>query len=346
MRMPRRCCRKPLLGIILLLASGCASVDQDAGHGAVAPHAATVGQRPDVRLVLDDDFSASFEEVAEQSAQASALFGNVVAARQPAPGADMTIELRIKSQRRPLSDTENVWHMTTVLLLTVYPSSCARDEYELVADVTDRAGRRLKSYDLRDSDTSWMWLFHGENCGDAATPARVKEAVKGLLAKLFQDIEGDRLTTIANTGGEAGNSVPLIYVTADRARDIVQRAALTAPPFARFTFDENQARSADYTLQVQFESGASEQTLSRTIGAIWTIGLFSACSPTVFKLGAKLLDRSGRQVHAYALSDTYRSRFRNGCFAVDESNDPEDVAELVGRLFAEMSRERDFAVTP
>jgi hypothetical protein len=346
MRMPRSCCRTPLLGIILLLAGGCASVHQDASHGAVAPHAATVGHGPNVRLVLDDDFSAPFEEVAEQSAQASGLFGNVLAARQPARGADMTIELRIKSQRRPLSDTENVWHMTTLLLLTVYPSSCARDEYELVADVTDRAGRRLKSYDLRDPDTSWMWLFHGENCGDAATPARVQEAVKGLLAKLFHDIEGDRLTTIANTGREAGNSVPLIYVTADRARDIVQRAALTAPPFARFTFDENRARSADYTLQVQFESGASEQTMARTIGAIWTIGLFSACSPTVFKLGAKLLDRSGRQVHAYALSHTYRSRFRNGCVAVDESNDPEDVAELVGRLFAEMSRDRAFAVTP
>jgi hypothetical protein len=248
--------------------------------------------------------------------------------------------------RRPLSDTEQVWAITAGFLLTLYPATCARDEYDLQADVYDRAGTRLKSYTLHDSETSWVWMFHGENCGTSPLPARIKEVAGGLLETLYRDVGNDRLPALALAPGAPGaaQAGPRVYVSANRAQDIVQRTALAAEPLANFVFGAADARSADYTLSIELDFGSSEQTLARTIAAIGTIGIVSGCQATAFELKAKIADRGGREVRAYDLRDSYRSRFAPGseCRAVDEDSDPEDVAKFVGKLFARIKADRVF----
>ena len=331
------------LVLAMMLASGCASVQHEATRNATA-EAVAAGPKPSVQLVLTDDVAAALSDVAEQATRDSGLFGAVSAAPKPAPPADLTIKLGLTSQRRAVSDAETVWGMTTVILFTVYPSTCARDEYELVADVSDRAGRHLKSYDLRDSETSWLWLFHGENCGSAPVGERVKTVAKGLLETLYHDIGQDRLARIANTAQEEPEEGPRVYVTANRAEDIVQRVALTSAPYAHFVFSESERSSADFRLDLELGFGSSEESLIRGIAAMYTLALFSPCSSTTFSLKARLSDRSGKQVRAYDLSDSYRSIFdpNSGCRAVDEGNRPEEVAEFVGKLFAQMRHDRVF----
>lgn len=288
----------PWLALCLMLAGGCASVQEDAARD-VATRAAAA-PKPSVQLVLGDDVSTALDDVAEQATRDSGLFGAITAEPKPAAPSDMTIKLGLNSQRRAVSDTETIWEITTVMLFTVYPSTCARDAYELTADVFDRSGRRLKSYDLRDSDTSMLWLFHGKNCGSAPTADKVRHVAKGLLQTLYRDIDGDRLPAIANTGQAAVEAGPQVYVEADRAADIVRHLALVSP-----------------------------------------------CSATTFLLKARLTDRTGKEIRVYRLSDSYRSTFafdgRGGCTSVDEANHPDDVAEFVGRLFAQMQRDRIFS---
>jgi hypothetical protein len=335
----------PWLAGIVLLASGCASVQNDAPRETAIPLAAA---RPSVQLVLAEDAAAALDDVAEQATRDSGLFSAVSAAPKPATPADLTIKLALKAQRRPVSDAETVWEMTTTVLFTVYPSTCARDEYELTADVYDRSGRRLKSYDLRDSDTSVLWLFHGPNCGDAPTPDKVRRAAKGLLQTLYRDIDGDRLLALANTGQAARDARPLVYVEANRAADIFERVALTAPPFARFSFDAKDAPRADYRLSIDFKTNSSEQTMVRSFAAMFTLTVVSPCSATEFTLKAKLIDRSGKEIRAYDLSDSFRSQFDGGrgCQAVNEVTRPEDAAEFFGELFAKMQSDRVFSTEP
>jgi hypothetical protein len=330
---------------IALLAGACASVQNDAPRETTAP-AATA--RPSVQLVLAEDAAAALDDVAEQVTRDSGLFGAVSAAPKPARPADLKIKLALKAQRRPVSDAETVWAMTTIVLFTLYPSTCARDEYELSADVYDRSGTRLKSYDLHDSDTSALWLLHGPNCGDAPTPDRVRQAAKGLLQTLYREIDGDRLLALANTGQAVRDARPLVYVEANRAADIIERVALTEPPFARFSFDAKDAPGADYKLSIDFETGSSEQTLARTMAGIMSLTLVSPCSATEFSLKARLTDRSGREIGAYDLSDSFRSQFDGGrgCQAVNEVTRPEDAAELIGELFAKMHGAGVFPTEP
>ncbi|MGA8051956.1 MAG: hypothetical protein WCA09_17385 [Burkholderiales bacterium] len=331
------------LVLAVALSSGCASVQNEATRNATAEAVAT-GPKPSVQLVLTDDVAAALTDVAEQATRDSGLFGPVSAAPKPALPADLTIKLGLTSQRRAVSDAETVWGMTTAILFTVYPSTCARDEYELVADVSDRSGRRLKSYDLRDTETSWLWLLHGENCGSVPAAERVKAVANGLLQTLYRDIGEDRLLATANTAPAAADDRPRVYVTANRAGDIVQRVALTSAPYAQFVFDDKEAREADFTLDIDLGFGSSDQTLVRTMAGIMSLALVSPCSATTFSLKAKLSDRSGKQVRSYDLSDSYRSIFdgSRGCRAVDEGSRPEEVAEFVGKLFARMQRDRVF----
>jgi len=331
------------LVLAMALASGCASVQNEATRNATAEAVAT-GPRPSVQLVLTDDVAAALTDVAEQATRDSGLFGAVSAAPKPALPADLTIKLGLTSQRRAVSDAETVWGMTTTILFTVYPSTCARDEYELVADVSDRAGRHLKSYDLRDSETSWLWLLHGENCGSAPVGERVKAVAKGLLEALYHDIGQDRLARIANTAQEEPEEGPRVYVTANRAEDIVQRVALMSAPYAHFIFDDKEAPGVDFTLRIDLEFSQSDQTLVRTMAGIMSLAVVSPCSPTAFSLKATISDRAGKALRTYNLSDSYRSIFdgSRGCRAIDEGNRPEEVAEFVGKLFAQMRHDRVF----
>jgi hypothetical protein len=350
MNAERRCFGRLMLAPVLpvlMLASGCAPMQSGAPVHEEPPVSAAVHPKPSAQLLLEDDVLASFSEAVQRSAQESGLFGAVTAVHKPQGAADLTIRLRFTGERRPVSDTETVWDMTTALLFTVYPSTCARDEYELVADVWDRTGMRLKSYDLRDTDTSWLWLYQGDNCGNAPLPARVKDAAARLLTTLYADIDGDGLLALANRGVTAGDVSPRVYLSANRAKDIIERAALTAPLSVHFVSDPESARTADFTLRIELDFGRSEPTLVRTVAAISTLALISPCEATEFSLKAELSDRTGNQVRAYALSDSYRSRFVGGkwgsCHSVDEFNDPEDVADFVGKLFAELKEDGVFS---
>ena len=335
----------PWLAVVVMLAGGCASVQRDATRDVAVPVAA--GPKPSVQLVLENDVSAALDHSAELATRDSGLFDVVSAAPKPTASADLTIKLGLKAQRRPVSDAETVWAMTTIALFTVYPSTCARDEYELTADVFDRAGTRLKSYDLRDSDTSMLWLFQGENCGNAPTADRVKRVATGLLQTLYRGIDRDRLLAIANTAQAAGEIRPRVYIEANRAEDIVRRVALTAPPFAQFAFDAKDTPSVGYRLRIDLAFGSSEETFVGLAAGMMSLALISPCSATEVSLKATVSDVHGTEVRRYDLSDSYRSAFDGkGCHGVDEYSRPEEVAEFVGKLFAQMERDRVFSSEP
>ena len=69
--------------------------------------------------------------------------------------SDFRLKLDFNILDKPLHDAEFVWTMSTIMMLGVYPASCARRELTLTADLYSRDGTAVKSWSIIESDTSY-----------------------------------------------------------------------------------------------------------------------------------------------------------------------------------------------
>jgi len=333
-----------LAGLISALA-GCAGQATRAGGdpGQPAPPAGDPGlsHRPSVRLRVAPESHPEFQPVAEQVTDASGLFSTRVPATDGESRTDYVVELSYRVVERPLRDAEQIWSMTTMLLLTMYPSTCNRYRFTLTADVLDGAGRPVKSYRLDDTDTAWLWLLMGPKCGSPEGPGGdgVRNVAAGQMRAFYEQASRDGVFDPGRAAALIAGAGPLVLVRASGAEELIRQGLLMDDPATRFTFDAAQADEAEYVLDVDLAFTGGEFSPSRAYLAIMTLGLSGACSMTYATLSASLLDRNGELLQHHALRSMAQATMATDCAPIDQHSRPDMVVGLARRLNAQLRRD-------
>jgi hypothetical protein len=304
------------------------------GQAAQIPEEPVPSQRPSVRIRVAPGSHAEFQPVAEQATDDSGLFSTRVSATDTGSSADYTVELSYQVVERPLRDAEQIWSMTTMLLLTMYPSTCNRYQFTLTADVLDREGRLVKSYRLEDVDTAWLWLLMGPRCGspEGMSGDGVRNAAVGQMRAFYGRASRDGVFDPARAAALMAGARPLVLVRASGAEEQIRQGLLIDDPAARFTFDAAQADEADYVLETDLAFTGGEFSPSRAYLAIMTLGLSGVCSMTYAKLSASLLDRNGELLQHYAFRSMAQATMATNCAPVDQYSRPDLVVGLARKL--------------
>ena len=208
--------------------------------------------------------------------------------------ADFRLNLDFQIHDKTLKDAERIWQMTTAMTLTLYPSSCARYEFELTADLYEQSGRRLKSWHMVEQDTAFLWFFQGDECkqqSDSTVRKISKSMLKDLYRRMAEDVHPDAHTA------DLTNKLPLVHITAINSKTLVQLAAKTDAPFSNFTFVPPAEEAIDYTLTIGFDSIRHEQSLfsllARGMANVSTLGLVSFCPVDETILSADIQNAEG-----------------------------------------------------
>ncbi len=267
--------------------------------------------------------------------------------------ADFRVALDFQIHDKDLMDAERIWQMTTLMMLTFYPSSCARYNFELTADLYERSGRRLKSWRLDEQDTAFLWFFQGDECMDPAD-STVRKIAKSMLKDLYRRMAEDE--TLAGLTADSASDLPLVHISARNAQDLVEQVAKTDAPFSNFAFAPPTETAVNYTLTVEFDSVRQEQSLSallaRGMASIPTIGLVSFCPAYETILSAEIHDAEGTVLRQYSFAETKRGSGIDNCPPVTYATDPELAERLLLQLFRQIGRDgvipgtRDFRDEP
>jgi len=255
--------------------------------------------------------------------------------------SDFRLDLDFKIRDQQLTDTEMIWTQTTMMLLTLYPSSCGRYELELAAELYDRDGNRVKTWHFVETDTAFLWLAQGRDCAGEQSDSTIEKISTRMLKKLYAQLARDDILS-GQAPGPVDNA-PLVYVDARNARQVVQRVIKTEEPFQNFTFDSEEGKSAHRTLDIRFEFIAPEQSignvLGRGAGAIMTLGLMSMCRPSEMILKADVIDDDGTVLRTYRYKKKKRGSSDIACSPATDYTHPEMVAKLLRKLLRQIEKD-------
>ena len=254
--------------------------------------------------------------------------------------ADFRLHLDFQVHNKTLKDAERIWQMSTVMMLTFYPSSCARYEFELTADLFEPSGKRLKSWRLVEQDTAFLWFFQGDEC-QHQSDSTVRKVAKSMLKDLYRRMaEEEQLIAQA---AAPDNNRPLVHIAATNAETLIQRVAKTDAPFSNFTFSPPAAEAIDYTLRIGFDSVRHEQglfsILARGMASIPTLGLVSFCPEDETVLSADIQNAEGAVLKQYRLAETKRGSGMDNCPPATYMTDPAITERLLLQLFRQIGRD-------
>ena len=255
--------------------------------------------------------------------------------------ADFRLDLNFTIRDKGLTDTEIVWMMTTMVLLTAYPSSCGRYEIELTGDLYDQGGSRLKSWHLVEQDTAFLWFFQGKDCGTEQSEITVEKIAAKMLKQLYVQMSRD--------GVLSGRAIPigdypLVYVWTSNAKSVVQLIMKTEEPFPNFTFDFEAGKSAERTLKIDFDFISPDQGIGSFMGRYMattvTLGVVSFCSPNEMILKAEVLAANGTILRRYRYSKKIRASMSSGCAPASDQTHPKVVSKLLRKLFKQIKKDK------
>jgi len=348
--------RTALLGVsALALVSACASV------GSNSPAASAAGaqdaiSKPFVFLVLEPGSHARFRDAVAKTIEESKLVRGFSFEHSEVDRADYMLRLGFEVRQDAITDPEAIWTATTIMLYTAYPATCNRHHYTLIADLEDVAGNRIRSYVLHRSKRDFVWLFRAPNCGDNPTDATVYRVARSMLASLYQKVRSDGLLKAQDMAVSSKPAGPLVYVSALRGQDIVERTTKVASPFPRYTFDSTQAERADFWIQVDLSiHGGNTSSLASIFGrgmlSLMTLSGVSLCPATELRVTAKILDTDREELKSYTLSKRVRTdallRGEHGqCTPHDEHTRVEVVDALLRKLYRQIAKDGIITVTP
>lgn len=282
-----------------------------------------------------------FQRVVQEAHDARHERIQITADATKASVSDFRLDLDFKVRDQQLTDTEMIWTQTTMMLATLYPASCGRYELELDAELYDREGNRAKTWHFVESDTAFLWLAQGKDCGGEQSDSTIEKISTRMLKKLYAQLarddvlSGQTLLPVDNT--------PLVYVDARNARQVVHRVIKTDQPFKNFTFDPEEGQSADRTLNIRFEFHAPEQSignvLGRGAGAFMTLGLVSMCRPSEMILEADVLADDDTVLRTYRYKKKKRGSSDISCSPATDYTHPETVADLLRKLLKQIEKD-------
>lgn len=335
-----------VLALLLVGLIGCAAVPDRPGvgggsiEGQDAP--SVPPSRPMVQLNVAPGSHPVFRSVAEETTDASGLFSSRIAATAVEPRADYSLDLSFQVVERPLRDAEQIWSATTMLLLTMYPSTCNRYRFTLKADVRDNQGNLIKSYWLDETDTAWLWLFMGPKCGspEGMSGEGISNVATSQMKELFARARRDGVFDMERSTAVVAGAGPMVLVRAAHAHEEIERGLQLDEPAVRFNFDESRASEADYMLDVDVEFTGGDFSPSRGYLAILTLGLSGVCSLTHATLTASLLDRNSELVGHYSFQDSAQATMAEGCQRIDERSRPDLVVGLARKLNKQLKQDR------
>lgn len=327
MRPIPQLCSLPLA--LALALAGCASTPSS----AIVPDQATP-PRPLVQLVVDPASNESFRPRVEKRLASSGLDADLVLGGEPPRPADFTVRMKFDFRELPLRDIEGIWAMTDMLLLTLYPATCNRYRFSLDATIEDAAGREIRSYSQQDVDTAWIWLLMGPKCsspegiGDDGVGDAAEQLLDGLYRRMAQDGVLDPLRT-AEFAAARG---PLVYVTTNRAEELIREGFMLEESPLRFSFDPADAAAAEYTLRLELAFSGREYSAGRAYLALLTAGISGVCPTHAATLSGSAYDPQGQLVGHYFVDDHWRPTMATNCRLEGEGDRPEVVRELARDL--------------
>lgn len=322
---------KWLLAIALLaavLASGCASNRVARTAEPLIYQTVSDGSHPALRKAL----------VGATPASAAALRLTVDPA--DAPSADYRLDLDFTVRNKGTTDAEKIWQQTTLMLLTLYPSTCGRFELALTGELYDRHGNRLKTWHLVEQDTAFLWLLQGKNCGNTPSERTVAKIAKDMLGELYSRVSDPSVFSHDQPAVPGGEH--LVYVVAQNAEQLIKRVVKTDEPFSDFTFDAGSAKKADRVVSIGFDFVQPEQgigsVLGRGVGAFFTLGLMGICKPSEMVLHAEVLDGDRTTIRAYRYAEKTQAG-SDVCVPATDRSHPEVATRLLRRLFKQMEKD-------
>jgi len=290
--------------------------------------------RPLVQLVIDPASHQSFRPRVEKLLPGSVLDANLVLEGEPPRPADYTVRMKFEFRELPLTDIEGIWATTDMLLLTLYPATCNRYRFALDATVEDAAGRELRSYSQQDLDTAWVWLLMGPKCsspeglGDDGVGDAAEQLLEGLYGRMARDgvLDPSRLAELSAARG------PLVYVTTNRAEELIREGFRLEESPLRFSFDPADAAAADYTLRLDLAFSGREYSAGRTYLALLTAGISGVCPTHTATLAGSAFDREGQLLAHYHVDDHWQPSMATNCALQGEADRPEVVRKLARDL--------------
>ena len=334
-----------LAGLISALA-GCAGQTTRAGGDARQPAPPAVdpelSQRPSVRLTIAPGSHVEFQPVAEQVTDASGLFSARVPATDGESRTDYVVQLAYRVIERPLHDAEQIWSMTSMLLLTVYPSTCNRYQFTLTADVLDGSGRLVRSYRQDETDTAWLWLLMGPKCEspEGLSGDGVRNVAAGQMRAFYEQASGDGVFDPGRAAALSAGAGPLVLVRASSAEEQIRQGLGMDEAAARYTFDPSQGSEADYVLDVDLAFAGGEFSPGRAYLAIMTLGLSGACSMTYATISGSLLDGNGELLQHHTFRSMAQATMATDCAPINQHSRPDLVVALARKLNAQLRRDR------
>jgi hypothetical protein len=320
--------------LLALALAGCAST----APPAAAPREET-SPRPLVHLVVDPASDEMFLPRVEKLLTGTGLPADLFLGGEPPRPVDFTVRLKFQFRELPLTDFEGIWALTDALLLTLYPATCNRYRFALDATVLDGTGREFRSYSQQDVDTAWVWLLIGPKCAspEGLDGDDVGDAAEQLLEAVYRRMAQEGVLDPSRTAEFTAARGPLVYVTTDRAEELVREGFRLVDSPLRFSFDPADAPVAEYTLRLNLVFSGLEYSAGRAYLALLTAGLSGACPTHTATLEGSAFDRHGKLVAHYVADDDWRPTMATNCALVDEGGRPEVVRELARDLMRQVT---------
>lgn len=319
-----------VLGFLITLAlAGCSTTPVSEAPSGILYQRIDAGAHPIFRSVVE---TATAEDWAPMNATVDPATESIAAFR---------LDLDFRIREKPLHDTEAIWTMTTLLLFTVYPSTCARYDLELTADLRDSSGSRIKSWHLLEQDTAFLWLFQGGDCMGQAE-STIRTIAETMLKNLYGRMKQEGILSAQAVAPV--DQLPLVHVSAENAEALVQRVTKTDAPFENFTFKPTEGQSVDRILNVRFDFVRADPSVGAIIGrgmaAVMTIGVVGVCAPNDMILNAKVMDTAGSTLREYRFGRKIRGSMANDCAPATDRTHPRQATDLLRQLFRQIEEDK------
>ena len=255
--------------------------------------------------------------------------------------ADFRLELDFRTSEGNFAVMEAAWAETTTMLLTMYPATCGRYNLALNADLYDRDGDNVGSWNLVEKDTAFLWLFHGRDCGRAQSDKTIRKYSARMLDDLYSMIRRElpRPGSASVPGADSGQ----VFFDLRNVPPDLQRILRSEARGRGVTFDADSADGADHTVSVNMISTGPEQGIAnfvgRSAGSLMTAGLISTCPPNEMILTADVSDRTAGTVKEYRFSQRVRASGLNDCAWPTIENHPKQATKLVRKLIRQMKKD-------
>jgi hypothetical protein len=287
-----------------------------------------------VLLVIDGASNPALRPRVEKSLSDSGLRADLVLEETPEHQGDYVVTLKFDFRHIPLVDFENIWQMADLFLLTMYPATCNRYRFTLNARVEDRSKTPIKTYSLQDIDTAWVWLLVGPTCElpENTDDPSVGDKAEHLLKELYRRMARDDVFDPARAAALGAARGPLVYVSANRAQDLIEDGFLLDDSQLRYSFDPADAAAADYTLKLDLSFSGQTFMGGRAYLAIMTAGLVPVCPLHAATLEGSAFDRAGSLLNHYRAVSHWQPAFTTNCVLEDENGRPDMVRQMAREL--------------